>query len=212
MHLGMILSNEPTLDSLLKRPLAVSNATLHEFILHKLKQVTLSFSKTLKKTAKLEEELNDLVNSNDPDSADKIRNLEEVLNLKEMEHLERELQIKENFTLLEDEKPTTNFLNLESTKGGYNEITTLRELNTNYDPNKEESNDNIKYNVFNNQPLIRDKVTDNFQEFYKKQPPLTTRDDLLRFLKKDDDTGPMDAFNSRKLFPEMKTSMEINQS
>jgi hypothetical protein len=117
-----------------------------------------------------------------------------------MEHLERELQFKENFTLLEDEKPTKKILNLESTKGGYNEITTLRELNTNYDPNKEESNDNIKYNVFNNQPLIRDKVTDNFQEFYKKQPTLkTTRDDLLRFLKSDDDTGPIDAFNSRKV-------------
>ena len=87
----------------------------------KLKEVTLSFSKTLKtntkrETAKLEEELNDLVNSNDPNSAAKIRDLEEELNLKEQEHLERELQFKENFTLLEDEKATKNFLNLESTK------------------------------------------------------------------------------------------------
>ena len=76
---------------------------------------------TKRETAKLEEELNDLVNSNDPDLAAKIRNLKEELNLKEQEHLERELQFKENFTLLEDEKPTKNFLNLESTKGGYNE-------------------------------------------------------------------------------------------
>ena len=170
----MILSNEPTLESLIQRPLAVSNATLHEFILMKLKQVTLTFAKTLKnntkrETAKLEEELNDLVNSNDPNSAAKIRALEEVLNLKEKEYLERELQFKENFTLLEDEKPSKNLLNLESTKGGYNEITVLRELNTNYDPNKEESNENIKYNVFNDQPLILEKVTDNFQEFYNKK-------------------------------------------
>ena len=71
------------------------------------------------------------------------------MNLKEQEHLERELQLKENFTLLEDEKPTCNFLNLESTKGGYNEITVLRELDTNYDFEKEESINNIKYNVFN---------------------------------------------------------------
>jgi hypothetical protein len=82
IHLGMILSNEPTLESLIQRPLAVSNATLHEFILMKLKQVTLTFAKTLKnntkrETAKLEEELNDLVNSNDPNSAEKIRALEE---------------------------------------------------------------------------------------------------------------------------------------
>ena len=88
------------------------------------------------------------------------------MNLKEQEHLERELQFKENFTLLEDEKATKNFLNLESTKGGYNEITVLRELNSNFDPEQEESIENIKYNVFNDQPLIRDKVTDNFQEFY----------------------------------------------
>ena len=121
MHLGLILSNEPNIECLIKRHLAVSNATLHEYILRKLKEVTLKFSKTLKnntqrETAKLEEELNDLVNSNDPNSAAKIRNLEEELNLKEQEHLERELQFKENFTLLEDEKPTRNFLNLESTK------------------------------------------------------------------------------------------------
>ena len=114
IHLGMILSNEPTLESLIQRPLAVSNATLHEFILMKLKQVTLTFAKTLKnntkrETAKLEEELNDLVNSNDPNSAEKIRALEEVLNLKEKEYLERELQFKENFTLLEDEKPSKFF-------------------------------------------------------------------------------------------------------
>ena len=52
IHLGMILSNEPTLESLIQRPLAVSNATLHEFILMKLKQVTLTFAKTLKITQK----------------------------------------------------------------------------------------------------------------------------------------------------------------
>jgi hypothetical protein len=161
MHLGMILSNEPTLESLIQRHLAVSNATLH---------------KTFAKTAKLEEELNDLVNSNDLNSAAKIRDLKEVLNLKEKEHLERELQFKEYFTLLEDVKPTKTLLNLESTKGGYNEITTLQELNTNCDPNKEESNDNIKYNVFNDQP-IKSLI------IYKKQPTLKTTCNTDRFNK-----------------------------
>ena len=66
MHLGMILSNEPTTECLIHRPLAVSNATLLEYILMKLKEVTLKFSKSLKynskrETAKLEEELNDLL-------------------------------------------------------------------------------------------------------------------------------------------------------
>ena len=71
-----------------------------------------SLKNTKRETAKLEEELNDLVNFNDPNSAEKIGILKEELNLKEQEHLERELQFKENFTLLEDEKPTRNFLNL----------------------------------------------------------------------------------------------------
>jgi hypothetical protein len=49
MHLGMILRNEPTLECLVQRPLAVSNATLHVFIMMKLKEVTLKFSQTPQK-------------------------------------------------------------------------------------------------------------------------------------------------------------------
>ena len=49
IRLALHLSNQPTLDELIKRPMTVSNATLHEFILMKLKEVTLTFEKTLKK-------------------------------------------------------------------------------------------------------------------------------------------------------------------
>ena len=83
----------------------------------------------------------------------------------------------------QEEEPTRNSLTLESTKGGYNEITILREPTINFDPTREESIENIKYNVFNDQPLIRDKVTGHFQKFYDLQHNLkTSREELLKFL------------------------------
>ena len=49
LQLAIYLSCEPTIEELIKRPLTVSKASLHEFILMKLKEVTLDYSKTLKK-------------------------------------------------------------------------------------------------------------------------------------------------------------------
>ena len=47
LQLALFLSCEPTIDDLIKRPLTVSKASLHEFILMRLKEVTLDYSKTL---------------------------------------------------------------------------------------------------------------------------------------------------------------------
>ena len=165
----------------------------------KLKEATLEFSKTLKVNTRKEElrkenELNNLINS-DTINSERIQLLENEILQTELEHVSRELQFKENFTLLEDEKPSRNFLNLESTKGGYTEITILREPTLNFDPNKEESIENIKYNVFNDQPLIREKVSGQFQKFYDLQPKLKhTREDLLKILKSDNDQSPFEEF------------------
>ena len=49
LQLALYLSFEPTIADLIARPLSISNATLHEFILMRLKEVTLVFSKTLEK-------------------------------------------------------------------------------------------------------------------------------------------------------------------
>jgi hypothetical protein len=109
----------------------------------------------------------------------------------------QELKFKENFTLLEDERATKKILNLESTKGGYNEITTLREICSQFDTKREEGLDNINYNVY------------HFQEFYKVQPSLkTSRDDLLKFLNSDKDSSPFAEFNSRKIPAYMARKME----
>jgi hypothetical protein len=49
LQLALYLCFEPTIEDLIARPMSISNATLHEFILMRLKQVTLIFSKSLKK-------------------------------------------------------------------------------------------------------------------------------------------------------------------
>ena len=48
LQLAFYLSCEPTIEELINRPMSISKATLHEFILMKLKEATLKFSKSLK--------------------------------------------------------------------------------------------------------------------------------------------------------------------
>ena len=47
LQLALYLSCEPTIDELILRPLTPSKASLHEYILMRLKEVTLAYSKTL---------------------------------------------------------------------------------------------------------------------------------------------------------------------
>ena len=58
------------------------------------------------------------MDSDSREAAEQIRIIENEILLKEQEFLEQELKFKENFTLLEDERPSNFFLNLESIKGG----------------------------------------------------------------------------------------------
>ena len=107
LQLALYLSCEPTIDELLKRPMSISKATLHEFVLMKLKEATLEFSKSLKVNTRKDEirkenELNNLINS-DTINTERIQLLENEILQTELEHVSRERQFKENFTLLEDE-------------------------------------------------------------------------------------------------------------
>ena len=47
-----------------------------------------------------------------------------------------------NYSILEDERPSKAFLNLENAKKGYNEVILLNKDNPYYDPTKAESNEN----------------------------------------------------------------------
>ena len=153
----------------------------------RLKEVTLAYSKTLKKAKnteriRLNDELDDLLNSDSPNIEEKIKTLEGEILQKDLEEIEHELKFKENFTLLEDERQSKNFLNLESSKGGYNEITILKVPNPNYNPALEESGLNTKFHELSKQTSIREEVMEKFQSFYNIQPTLKTgREDLMKY-------------------------------
>ena len=81
LQLALYLSCEPTIEELLERPMSIGKATLHEFILMKLKEATLEFSKALKvstrkEVIRKENELNELVNSETINSFERIQLLE----------------------------------------------------------------------------------------------------------------------------------------
>ncbi len=173
--------------------------------------ITPKNSKKTKDTERirLNNELEDILNSDNPNSTEKIKNLEEQILQKDLEEIEIDLKFKENFTLLEDERPSKNFLNLESNKGGYHEITILKVPNPNFNPEAEESGHNNRFYKISDQALIRDKVTGQFQSYYDLQPNLKTgRDDLMNFLKSDDDESPFNEFQSRKIPARMARKME----
>ena len=50
IRLALLLSNQPSIEELLTRKMTINEATLHEFILMRLKDITLVFDKSLKKT------------------------------------------------------------------------------------------------------------------------------------------------------------------
>jgi hypothetical protein len=102
--------------------LQILNIVISSMLL-RLKDVTLIFSKTLKKntrkeTTRLENELTRLIDSDSQDSEEKIRLIELEILQKELLEQQLILKFKENFTLLKDEHATKKKLNLESTKGG----------------------------------------------------------------------------------------------
>ena len=44
------------------------------------------------------------------------------------------LKNRKNYSILEDERPSKAFLNLENAKKGYNEVILLNKANPNFDP------------------------------------------------------------------------------
>ena len=54
------------------------------------------------------------------------------------------LKTEKNYNILEDERPSKASLNLENAKRGYNEVILLNKDNPNYEPSREESDENPK--------------------------------------------------------------------
>ena len=72
-----------------------------------------------------------------------------------------------NYSLLEDEKPTKRFLNMESGKGGYSNITLLRTKNPHFDPNN--PGNAVEFFDLTTDQGIREQVRIDFQKIYKSQ-------------------------------------------
>ena len=62
----------------------------------------------------------------------------------EEEDITKALKLRKKFSILEDERSSKAFLNLENTKQGYNKAILLNKSNPEYNPNLEESAANPK--------------------------------------------------------------------
>ena len=73
------------------------------------------------------------------DNSEEILRLEEQIQLLVDEDLTKALQNRKNFRILEDERPSKSFLNLENTKSGYHEGILVKKENTEFNPSPRKS-------------------------------------------------------------------------
>ena len=69
-----------------------------------------------------------------------------------------------NFNILEDERPSKAFLNLENAKKGYYEVLLLDKDNPNYDPTMAESDGNTRLVPMTDRQGINDELHQAFQK------------------------------------------------
>ena len=96
----------------------------------------------------------------------KMAEIEEKITLFEQELIRKEIEKRESFTILRDEKPSQAFLNIESRTQNYNEICKLRVPNPNYNHLNKEDDSNPKYVTSYSQSIIRKHVTNYFQDIF----------------------------------------------
>ena len=200
LQLALLMSNEPTVAELLDMQTHINKAELHEKVLTKIKEKTIMFTKTMKKETKihtqhLKAKLGELLDTNVNGSNDvEISDTQELIDNLEAKWLKTILENNKDYSLIDDEKPSKRFLNMESGKGGYSNITLL----------------NPEIGVLITDPAkIRATVHKDFQKIYSKQEGLKTdAEDLKKYLNSDEDTAPYEEFLKRKLNFAEKTKME----
>ena len=92
------------------------------------------------------------------------------------------LKNRKNYSILEDERPSKAFLNLENAKKGYNEVILLNKDNPNYDPTKAESNENPRLVPITDRQGINDEFHQAFQKIYSKQEVEDSSEAIQEFL------------------------------
>ena len=198
------MSMEATEHELLQRELECSLAVLHETVLKKIKEATVSFTKNLKSVTNsnitaMKRRLNDLKNTNNQGiNNHDIATLEHDILEIETDWIKNQISEDKNYNLLEDERPTRSFLNMESGKGGYSNITLLRKPNPHYDCNNH--GQQMEYFHLTDGLCIRETVAFDFQKIYKSQENIkSSMQDLDDFLNSDGDTLPRTHMTIRRL-------------
>ena len=92
------------------------------------------------------------------------------------------LKNRKNYSVLEDERPSKAFLNLENAKKGYNEVIFLNKDNPNYDPAKAESNEHSRLVPITDRQGINDEFHQAFQKIYNKQDVEDSSEAIQKFL------------------------------
>ena len=202
----ILLSNEPTNDEFLQKKLTISKPALLEYVLLQMKTDTIAYTKYTKIAqdntetelkCKLQTLISDDINN---DNIEHITATQAQLKDIETKKLFDILSTKKNYLLLDDERPTKTFLNLECSKQGYSEITRLRIKNPNFDNNKLEDATNKPFYEITNSKQINTELHATFQEIYKQQQNLDTSPNALKdFLCTDNDTKPMEELEKRKI-------------
>jgi hypothetical protein len=120
--IALLLSNEPTNETLIERTLTIEKPNLLEFILQKIKEVTIICSKRTKHThitqdTELKHTLQELIS--EPESETNtilIHETQQQIEELEAKLLYNTLSKKSNFNLLENERPSKAFLSMENSK------------------------------------------------------------------------------------------------
>ena len=213
--IAILLSTEPSNEDLMRENFSIPKADLLELVLANLKVDTQIFTRNAKvKTdttfASLQAELQSILSEEDsPESKVAIEDITTQLEAINNQKLQATLEKKAAFNLLENEKPTKAFLNMENAKGGYSEITKLNIPNPNFDKDVAESLMNIKYFPITNGDAIREEARHSFQKIFDLQDKLKTNtNDIINYLNSDGDAGPMEALTYRRITREDAMSME----
>ena len=213
--MNLLLSNEPTNEELLQNTLTISKPALLEYILLQMKTDTIAYTKNTKRVQDntenvLKDELQTLISDDiNDENMDQITITQAKLKDLETKKLYDVLSTKKNYLLLDDERPTKTFLNLENSKAGYSEITRLRIKNPTFDISKREDATNKPYFELTDTTQIRTELHSAFQDIYKLQPTLdTSQNSLTDFLCSDGDTKPLEELENRKLPKRLANTME----
>ena len=210
-----LMSLEPTNEELLAKELTICKPALLEYVLLEMKTNTINYLKMHQNIQKdnetyLKEKLQTLI-TEDIDN----ENIEHIL---ETEHQIKELETKKiydalskkkDYMLLQDERPTKTFLNLENSKAGYSEVTKLRIRNPHFNETLPENATNKRYYEITEPHQIRTEMHATFQHIYNAQANLqTTPDSINTFLCSDGDTEPLQELKRRQITKQLSNSME----